>query len=149
MQVYFDSFSKASTFAQQQALATGAPAKLQSEGRGYVVTTVRVQDQEKHTKSIPHQEPAQPITRPAPRDPAVNALNERTDELNEWAFYLYELSDSALVSLWNRRDELDIDADELDILRACARSANNVSIPRASQIEFCSQCGLLISNCVC
>lgn len=168
----------ASNFAKQHAQEIGATVKLEREGDHWAVFTGQgdapptPSDQNRHS-SPPYnrqqysqesswwerhleeqckreeQEQKRRELEQKAREAEIREREKRRPYLNERENYYRSLPESELEKHWKRREEMDLDPDEVALLREIVREVKGIKPAYGHSAKVCRQCGMVGENCTC
>lgn len=135
----FRKFIDASHFARQRAQEIGATVTLKREGDDWIVLELERNEQEERNKK----------KRIEYEDKVREYEIIRRPYLKEREKYYGTLSYETLHDHWNQRQEMDLELDEMELLRKIVRAASGIRDSYGTRVQTCRQCGMVGDSCTC
>jgi len=79
----------------------------------------------------------------------VELQRSRSAYLSERESHYRSLPENKLFELWSQRAELDLEQDEIELIRGILRQAKGISNTAKPALHVCADCGMVGSNCTC
>jgi hypothetical protein len=173
----FSTFSEASNFARHHAQEIGATVQLEREGNNWVVfsnmsaaSTASVnrgyhspwgshsrhqQDNdwwdrhlEEQRKREEQEQKRRELEQKA-QEAEIRKREKRRPYLEGREKHYRSLSEVELENQWNKREEMDLEPDEIALLREIVREVKGIKPAYGNSVQVCRQCGMVGENCTC
>lgn len=79
----------------------------------------------------------------------VEFQRSRSTYLSERESHYRSLPENKLFELWSQREELDLEQDEIELIRRILRQVKGIRNIAKPALHICADCGMVGSNCTC